>query len=145
MSAASSNLFVYGTLREDRRHEMHRVLAGASAFVGDGVANATLYDLGDYPGMALSDATYDVVRGAVYALKAETAAEVLRVLDYYEGLGPKDPLPHEYKREIVDVQLNDGRVVRAWAYVLTRVDPRYSRIPASDYLEWKYRVRNVRE
>jgi hypothetical protein len=45
--------------------------------------------------------------------------------------------PHEYRREVVDVRLNDGRTIPAWAYILTEGNPPYPRIPAEDYLKWR--------
>ena len=131
------HLFVYGTLREDSRHDMHRVLARGSVFVGDGVVSGRLFDLGNYPGMARATDTQQRVSGELYKLKAANAADVLRILDDYEGLGPDDPLPYEYRREVVNVRLNDGRMVPAWAYVLADANPPFPRIPSEDYLSWR--------
>jgi gamma-glutamylcyclotransferase (GGCT)/AIG2-like uncharacterized protein YtfP len=135
--SVAKHLFVYGTLREDPRHHMYRVLARSSVFVGDGFVNARLFDLGGYPGMALAGSPDERVVGELYRLKRTDAHEVLSTLDEYEGLGPGDPRPHEYRREVVDVRLNDGRTIPAWAYILTEGNPPYPRIPAEDYLKWR--------
>lgn len=131
------HLFVYGTLREDPNHDMYRVLARSSHFVGDGTVMARLYDLGDYPGIVLSGRPDERVAGEVYELEESKAADVLRILDDYEGLGPDDPPPHEYQRVLVNVHLDDGATLTAWAYVLADSVPQHPRIPASDYLEWR--------
>lgn len=134
---APRHLFVYGTLRDDPRHDMFHVLARSATFIGDGRVNAQLFDLGAYPGIVLSQSPGDVVRGELYRLKPEEVAAILTLLDDYEGLGPDDPQPHEYKREVVRVLLPNGRAISAWAYVLAHKKTSYPRIPAEDYLEWK--------
>lgn len=136
-------VFVYGTLREDPDHEMYRVLARSSRFVGDGTVNARLYDLGQYPGIVLSPDPTDLVFGELYELRPELAVSALRELDDYEGLGPTDPLPHEYRREIVPVRIEGGATIPAWAYVLASPVPSHPQIPSSDYLSWKQRRRNT--
>lgn len=138
-----THLFVYGTLRQDPRHEMYRVLARSSRFAGDGVVAARLFDLGDYPGIVISPDPRDKVAGEIYEISADGAAEVLRELDDYEGIGPSDPEPHEYRRDIVRVTLSDGRALDAWAYVLADPHPPYPRIPAADYLEWRSQGRST--
>lgn len=80
-------LFVYGTLRRDSKNEMHRTLAGYSAYVGDGRIRGELYDLGTYPGVFLRDGCLDLVLGEVYGLSDQNAAQTWRVLDNYEGCG----------------------------------------------------------
>jgi gamma-glutamylcyclotransferase (GGCT)/AIG2-like uncharacterized protein YtfP len=118
---------------------MYRLLARCSRFVGDGTVMARLYDLGEYPGIVLSGRPDERVAGEVYELKEGSRADVLRILDEYEGLGPEAPLPHEYQRELVKVRLDDGTTLTAWAYVLADSVPRHPRIPDSDYLEWRKR------
>lgn len=136
-------LFVYGTLRNDLRHDMYHVLARSATFIADGRVRARLYDLGDYPGMVLSSDPSDITMGEVYELSAERAQDVLKVLDEYEGLGPSDPAPHEYRRAVVQVALADGRVVPAWAYILTQENPKHPRINDSDYLTWRNQHRSA--
>lgn len=138
-SSIPTHLFVYGTLRDDSKHDMYRVLARSAVFAGDGVVNARLFDLGEYPGIILSSSSAEHVIGELYKLEPESSSEVLRILDDYEGLGPNDPHPHEYERAVVQVRLPDGRTIPAWAYVLTQLDPSYPRIPSPDYLKWRNR------
>ena len=137
MDTEPKHIFVYGALRDDPHHGMYHVLARSAAFAGDGSVNARLYDLGEYPGIVMSSSHEDIVIGEVYELDPNDAPSVLRVLDDYEGLGPNDPAPHEYRRTVVQVRLTDGRIVPAWAYVLSQADPSHPRIPVSDYLKWR--------
>jgi gamma-glutamylcyclotransferase (GGCT)/AIG2-like uncharacterized protein YtfP len=129
-------LFVYGTLREDAGHEMYHVLAKHAVFVGAATVRGELYSLGDYPGLVpRHDATGEIT-GEVYEIGNEALEQTLSILDDYEGLGPEDPLPHEYRRELVRVTLSDGRQLEAWAYVVNRSLEGLGRIHSGDFAEW---------
>lgn len=127
-------LFVYGTLRRAVGHPMHRVLA-ASSFIGEGRVNAQLFDLGAYPGMVLSREAGEQVMGEVYELPAQTAADVLRLLDEYEGVAPSGGPSPVYARQPVDVHFITGQTVRAWAYVLLDASGARRRIPSGDFMD----------
>ena len=130
-------LFVYGTLRKDSRNVINPMLARDSTYVGDGHIQGELYDLGTYPGVFLNGGFSDMVMGEVYALNSHRASITWDVLDKYEGCGPTNPEPHEYRRQKVHVFLNDGTEVDASAYILTRVPPRAVRVPGGDYSTWR--------
>lgn len=130
-------LFVYGTLREDAGHEMYHVLAQHAVYVGAATVRGELYSLGDYPGLVPRPDTTDVIKGEVYEIRNEALERTLTVLDDYEGLGPEDPLPHEYRRELVHVTLGDGRQLEAWAYVVNRPLEGLGRIHSGDFAEWR--------
>jgi gamma-glutamylcyclotransferase (GGCT)/AIG2-like uncharacterized protein YtfP len=124
-------LFVCGTLLSGVGHEMHTHLANASRLAGRGWVRAKFYDLGGYPGMVPTSNPNDRVDGEVYELGETTSADLFRVLDEYEGVGRA-----EYQRAMVDVNLDDGTSLRAWAYVLVDRMPRYPVIPTSSYIEY---------
>jgi gamma-glutamylcyclotransferase (GGCT)/AIG2-like uncharacterized protein YtfP len=126
-------LFVYGTLRRDSRKVINPMLARDSTYVGDGRIHGELYDLGTYPGVFLSEGCSDVVIGEVYALTSHRASRTWQELDHYEGCGPDDPEPHEYRRQQIHVFLNDGTEVDASAYILTSLAPAAVRVPDGDY------------
>lgn len=132
-------IFVYGTLREDPAHDMYRVLARSATFVGDATANGRLYDLGAYPGLVLSSDPDSIVHGEVYELKPDGAAQVLTLLDNYEGCGVNDPSSHEYRRELVRVRLSNGEETNAWTYLLNRDPSDMAHIRGGDYLTWRKR------
>jgi len=129
-------LFVYGTLRRDPRHEMFHLLAKHARYVGEATVSGRLFDLGDYPGMVSPDERKNVV-GEVYDVDPREWERVITRLDEYEGCGPLDPPPHEYRREIVDARLANGSLVQAWAYVLSRVPSATREIRSGDYLAWR--------
>jgi gamma-glutamylcyclotransferase (GGCT)/AIG2-like uncharacterized protein YtfP len=135
----SDRVFVYGTLRNDPNHEMYRVLARDSRYVGTGTIHGELYDLGAYPGVLLAENGQKVVTGEVYELEAKNVTQTWRKLDEYEGCGISDPEPREYERRLVRVELEEGTETEAWAYVLRTMPNEGALIPSGDYLEWRRR------
>ena len=135
--APSLNLFVYGTLRHDPAHEMFQVLAANAKLIGAATVAGRLYDLGEYPGLVLNPDGTDRVKGELYRLNEATAANTLSVLDDYEGIGPADPPPHEYRRALVTAYLADGRSMPSWAYILDRPSDALPRIISGDFSEWR--------
>jgi gamma-glutamylcyclotransferase (GGCT)/AIG2-like uncharacterized protein YtfP len=134
MAREPSLLFVYGTLRRASGHGMHQVLEAGAELLGSGRVRGTLFDLGPYPGMTLEPEGESGVRGEVYRLSPAGADELLRRLDAYEGIRAGEVAGCEYRRGEVEVRLDDGDRVRAWAYLLTRVPPGARALAAGDYL-----------
>jgi gamma-glutamylcyclotransferase (GGCT)/AIG2-like uncharacterized protein YtfP len=130
-------IFVYGTLREDPSYEFSHFLAPNASPVGEAVVRGRLFDLGSYPGMALSDTPGELVRGELYEIDRNRLQAVLPLLDEYEGCGPSDATPHEYRRELVEVRTHTGATVKAWAYVLNRPTDDLEPIDSGDYVEWR--------
>jgi len=85
-----------------RGYALHRVLAPAATWLGDGAVRGRLLDLGRYP--ALVDGA-GRVRGEVYRLHDP---ELLPVLDREEG--------YNFERRRAIVTLANGRRARAWVY-----------------------------
>lgn len=133
----SQLLFVYGTLRGDPSHEMFHVLARNADFLDEGKVRGRLFSLGAYPGMVLSEDVEDNVKGELYQVQSDRWEKVIRELDSYEGCGPDDPEPHDYRRALVDVTTASGQKVRAWAYVLNRPTTHLEEIRSGDYLTWR--------
>ena len=100
-------VFVYGTLLKgmSRSHNMR-----TSEFEGLGMINATLYDLGAYPGIIESKKS---VFGEIYTIDSAT----LLALDNIEGYDENHPRGSLYIRKEVDVTLlNDGNSTKAYTY-----------------------------
>ena len=110
----ADHLFVYGSLRADAGHEMHRVLAEGASFVGKGSVPGALYHLGWHPGAVPSRRPGECVRGEIYRL--HDPDRLLPVLDRYEGCGPEDALPHRFERERVEASLDGGGRTTCWIY-----------------------------
>jgi gamma-glutamylcyclotransferase (GGCT)/AIG2-like uncharacterized protein YtfP len=132
-----SRIFVYGTLRGDLSHEMSLALAQRASLLGEGTVQGQLFSLGAYPGLVLSDRLHDVVKGEVYEIAPDRIEGTLALLDEYEGLGPSEPEPHEYRREAVPVTISGAETIEAWAYVLNQPTQGLPQIPSGDFREWR--------
>ena len=102
-----------------RGYALHRVLASASTFVGEGRVRGRLVDLGRYPG--LIDGVGDV-RGEIYQLDDP---QLLAVLDREEG--------YNFGRRRATVTLASGRRARAWVYRYRGRQEKAVLIPDGDY------------
>jgi gamma-glutamylcyclotransferase (GGCT)/AIG2-like uncharacterized protein YtfP len=87
-------LFVYGTLRRSVAHPMHEVLRENASPLGRARVRGVLVRVAIYPGLVL-DGRAGWVLGELYRLRDP---RVLEQLDAYEGVGPLDPEPREYRR-----------------------------------------------
>ncbi len=127
----SEHLFVYGSLRRDAGHAMHRVLARDASLVGEGSVAGRIYDLGPYPGaVPFSDGSR--VHGEVYRL--HRPASTLAKLDRYEGCGPLDDPPHRFERAHGHVRLDSGETLTAWVYWYRGSWSADRRIDSGDFL-----------
>jgi gamma-glutamylcyclotransferase (GGCT)/AIG2-like uncharacterized protein YtfP len=113
-------LFVYGTLK--RGGSRHWILDGFP-FLGRAKAKGfVLYDLGPYPAMVSG-------AGLVYGEVYEVSEEILNALDWVEGV------PVLYRRELIDVSLEDGLSLKAWAYIYNGSVKGFSRIEDGEWRE----------
>ena len=126
-------LFTYGTLRRAAGNAAHRLLADTAELVGHGVVHGRLYQATDFP-VLVPDPQGVEVTGEVYRVFAPPAA-FLR-LDQYEGFDPASPDTSEFRRDLVPVAMNDGRMVTAWAYIYQRPLFDLQPIPHGDYAKF---------
>ncbi|MEW6380015.1 MAG: gamma-glutamylcyclotransferase family protein [bacterium] len=124
-------LFVYGTLRKCRNHRLHSVLVQHADFIGTGTLRGRLYRVGEYPGAVPSTSVSDIIQGELYALRDRDCA--FRVLDEYEGCGPDDPQPTEFRRERAAIFLENGQEVSAWVYWYNRPTNGLEAIQSGDF------------
>lgn len=133
-------LFVYGSLRPAFRQEMHAFLVHHTDLLGTATFQGRLYDLGLYPGAVPSVHPEDRVTGEVFVVRPGSEGLVFQVLDRYEGCGPYVPGRPEYRREEVDVVLEDGQEVTAWMYVYNYGTEALTLIPSGDYVAYRCRT-----
>ena len=115
MSESLDYLFVYGTLRSDAYSDPHRQLISPHfTLVSRATMAGRLYAIVDYPGLVEAKEATDIVVGEVYSYPAN--ADVLTLIDDYEGCGASSPEPHLYTRLRRKAHLRDGTVVDAWVY-----------------------------
>ena len=126
------HVFFYGTLMSPFNRPGRQRITPKLTYEGRGSMRAALFDLGIYPA-AVPAEDRSVVWGEVY--ETTDAASVLAVLDEIEGYRPNEPDRSLYTRVLTDVTLEDGRVVKAWAYFYNAPLGRAQRIESGDYLE----------
>jgi len=114
-SSGVYQLFVYGSLRSGFKSPAYDYISRFFSFVGNAKVRGKLYDLGTYPaGVPSQDESYII--GELYAIKHQPEfGWAFGQLDDYEGVAREDDETPLYKRELVDVYLNDG-ATRAWIY-----------------------------
>lgn len=121
-SSPSRHLFVYGTLMSWAKGALglnqRKRLSSEARSLGPAVLRGRLYDLGQYPGVIISNATEDVVHGEVFELFRP--ATTLQWLDHYEGVWRAGRECDEYRREVVEVTLADSDVVKVSVYIYRR-------------------------
>lgn len=125
-------LFVYGTLLK-ADNEFARYLQRNCTFVSSGVIHGLLYDLGEDPGLIVTSDAHQLVHGSIYEMIHPE--EVLKQLDFYEGVGTDEEQPNLYRREVHTVMTVNG-ILRAWVYVYNRSIENAISIPGGDYMEY---------
>lgn len=110
-----TNLFVYGTLRRNAQRDAvqqaaHEKLARHARWLGGATVQGKLHSLGEFFIMEYPER--ERVPGEVYAVDPAQWRRVIEYLDDYEG--------SDYRRDVVQAQLNNGEIVSAWAYLLHR-------------------------
>ena len=125
-------MFFYGTLMTPFNRPGRQRVDSKMGFVSRGRIHAALFDLGIYPA-AVPTSDDGVVWGEVYEVHDVSA--VLTALDEIEGYRPSEPERSLYMRVLVDVTVEDGRAVPAWAYFYNAPLGRAERIASGDYLE----------
>ena len=95
------------------KHPLSHLLVHHGIFIGKGIFQGNLYDLGRYPG-AVKDGKGAEVIGDLFLLS--DPEQVLKLLDKYEGLsGPEDKTA-EFVRQKTSVQMRSGGQKKAWIY-----------------------------
>jgi gamma-glutamylcyclotransferase (GGCT)/AIG2-like uncharacterized protein YtfP len=101
-------LFVYGTLRRGSKIRIARLFHAKSEFLGTGRMQVRLARSHPHRGVVQSKKPVEWIKGEVFRLN--DAAKLLPILDEYEG--------QQYKRTSVPVQLDSGKRLRAWMYLV---------------------------
>ena len=101
-------LFVYGTLRRGSNIKIARLFHANSEFLGTGRMQGRLTRSRPHRGVIQSKNPGEWILGEVFQLN--DPAKLLPILDEYEG--------PEYKRTSVPIQLDSGKRLRAWMYLL---------------------------
>jgi gamma-glutamylcyclotransferase (GGCT)/AIG2-like uncharacterized protein YtfP len=103
-------LFVYGTLRRGSKIKIARLFHANAEFLGPGRMRGRLIRSHPHRGVVRSVKPGEWIAGEVFQLN--DPGKLLPILDEYEG--------SDYKRTSVAVELESGKRVRAWMYLLRR-------------------------
>ena len=99
--------------------------------IGSAHFQGRLYDNDGYPGVVDSLAPEEKVLGDVFEIPTDPA--FLARLDAFEGCGPEDPQPHEYRRVIRPAATGKG-VLQTWIYLYNWPLDGKRRIESGDFL-----------
>ncbi len=129
-------LFVYGTLRQNPPGQIHPFLQSCSRYIGPATLPGRLYAIADYPG-AVIPAVLDqsIIHGELYQL-SEHQTDLLAILDEYEECTANFPLPHEYQRCQVTVELKPTQPTLAWTYLYNLPVDGLTIITGGDYQQF---------
>jgi gamma-glutamylcyclotransferase (GGCT)/AIG2-like uncharacterized protein YtfP len=131
LTSRGENLFVYGTLRRGFANEPAAPLHRSGQFLGRGKVRGRLYLIANYPGLVPAADGDRWVHGELYHL--DSPETILDKLDKYEGCGPADPHPHQYRRETVPVLLDSGEWIDAITYVYVLPVHGKQEIPSGEF------------
>ncbi|MCR9287363.1 MAG: gamma-glutamylcyclotransferase [Bacteroidetes bacterium] len=126
-------LFVYGTLMANIKTGIANKLHEHSRFLGDGWIKGKLYDLGHYPGLIPDLNSESTVFGHVFELFHPL--KTIKILDEYENVGQRFGIENEYRRERINITL-ENRIVECWAYIYNLSPNNLPVITSGNYLEY---------
>jgi gamma-glutamylcyclotransferase (GGCT)/AIG2-like uncharacterized protein YtfP len=121
------HLFVYGTLCQRMKHPLSHLLVHHGIFIGKGIFQGNLYDLGRYPGAVPSRKKTDLVTGEIYRL--QNPKQVFDILDEYEG--PR------FKRTQVTIFFEEDARLLCWIYIYTHSISGRRIISSGDYVRYR--------
>src|ERR1043166_1292383 len=105
-------LFVYGTLRNGYNLDVKDQLSADLEYIGKARVDASLYDIGEYPGAVKEATKKSEIIGDVYLIT--NPEHVFGVLDEYEGYEQGKAEESEFIRETDKVRLASGGSIDAW-------------------------------
>lgn len=129
-------LFVYGSLRSHFRSPAYEYIARYFNLVGEGTVNGKIFDMGEYPAaIPLNDGS--LIKGELYTIKNEREfAWAICQLDDYEGLHVEANESPLYRREIIDVNLEESTTA-AWIYWFNGDVSGMPVVPSGDMVDYK--------
>ena len=112
---ASHFVFVYGSLRRGFQGPAFEYISQYFNFFGEARVKGKLFDLGEYPG-GVPTQEDSFIQGELYIIKEDGEFSwAIAQLDDYEGVLVEPNEKPLYRREIVDVYVNDA-IVPSWIY-----------------------------
>jgi len=126
----SDYIFVYGTLRRSVNLEKHALMSPYCHFVSTGFCRGYLYEIDNYPGLVLDEEGM-IIKGEIYQITDKS--KLFNVLDEYEGCTEDDEQPHEYRRELIHIESEEGNEYACWVYIFQWDISLYPKLKVGDY------------
>jgi gamma-glutamylcyclotransferase (GGCT)/AIG2-like uncharacterized protein YtfP len=105
-SSGVYQLFVYGSLRSGFKSPAYEYIGRFFSFVSEAKVKGKLFDLGSYPGGVPADDKFII--GELYQIKDRSEFSwAIGQLDDYEGVSVEPDEIQLYKRELVEVYVNN--------------------------------------
>lgn len=133
-SKIKNYLFVYGTLRKGFKNPILNEVMDNVKFIENGFIQASLFDIGEYPGIVPNNDKKSVVKGDVFEIN--DSKKVFKILDNYEGFYIRNINKSEYLRSKALIELSTGNKIIAWVYWYNFSVEGKQKINNSDYLEY---------
>ena len=112
---ASYYVFVYGSLRSGFHSPAYQYISNYFNLFGEAKVKGKLFDTGEYPA-AIPVQEDSFIKGELYLIKNENEFSwAIAQLDDYEGVVVEKDEQPLYRREMVDVYINDA-IVPGWIY-----------------------------
>lgn len=128
-------LFVYGTLRSEFKTPIGVKFRQNSQLIASASIAGLLYEVDNYPGAIATDKHNLRIKGELYRLC--NISKQLIMLDEYEDCGVNFPEPHEYKRQITQVETEDKNRIQAWVYYYNLPVDNLIFIASGDYVQFR--------
>ena len=106
--------FVYGTLIPDQPN--YYLWKDSIIGTKNGmIKNYELFDMGHYPMIVESEGNN--VHGMLMSIKDKDYEKITKIIDNLEGYNPENHGSSAYNREMRDIELDNGELVKAWIYI----------------------------
>lgn len=106
--------FVYGTLIPDQPN--YYLWKDSIVSTKNGlIKNHQLFDMGHYP--MIVESKGNNVYGMLMYIKNEDYEKIVKIIDNLEGYNPENHGSSAYNREMRDIELEDGKIEKAWIYI----------------------------
>ena len=106
--------FVYGTLIPDQPNYYLWKDCIVNTKKGS-IENYQLFDMGHYP--MITESNGNNVIGMLMYIETEDYGEITKIIDNLEGYNPEKHGSSAYNREIREIELEDGKLEKAWIYI----------------------------
>jgi gamma-glutamylcyclotransferase (GGCT)/AIG2-like uncharacterized protein YtfP len=131
-SAASHQLFVYGSLREGFHQDAYNYISRFFSFVSTACVKGILSD-SEIKQVAIPSSGNSFIKGDLYKLNKEgNYSWAFGQLDDYEGLDAEPGEIPLYRRELITVCKEDGSFEDAWIYWFNAEENKKSVVAPAD-------------